>query len=209
MPQENTPPSQGPNQARPHPPEDHAGTPRLPRRPACEPPTRTSRSPGSTRPPISATFMQTVGAAWLMVSLGAGPMKVALIQTATTLPFFALALPAGALGDIVDRWRIILITEYWMLGAAIALAVVTIRQLEEARKFAHLRPDLIMPTPQATPEPPAEPVVSEVTAKPYAKAHAKEGVPCGINNPQEKGHRGGDSDAPKGSVAELSEARLG
>jgi len=70
--------------------------------------------------------MQTVGAAWLMVSLGAGPMKVALIQTASTLPFFVLAMPAGALGDIMDRRRLILVTEYWMLAAAIALAVVTL-----------------------------------------------------------------------------------
>src|SRR5580704_9433271 len=72
------------------------------------------------------TFMQTVGAAWLMLSLGVGPVYVALIQTASTLPFFLLALPAGALGDIVDRRRLILVTEYWMLAAAIALAVLTI-----------------------------------------------------------------------------------
>ena len=36
-------------------------------------------------------FMQGVGAAWLMVSLGAGPTFVALTQTASTLPFFLLA----------------------------------------------------------------------------------------------------------------------
>ena len=53
------------------------------------------------------TFMQSVGAAWLMVSLSAGPMYVALIQTASALPFFLLALPAGAIGDIVDRRRVI------------------------------------------------------------------------------------------------------
>lgn len=70
-------------------------------------------------------FMQAVGAAWLMVSLGAGPLNVALIQTATTLPFFLLVLPAGALGDIADRRRLILITESWMLAAALVLAVVT------------------------------------------------------------------------------------
>jgi MFS family permease len=45
------------------------------------------------------TFMQTVGAAWLMLSLGAGPMYVALTQTASALPFFVFALPAGAIGD--------------------------------------------------------------------------------------------------------------
>jgi MFS family permease len=72
------------------------------------------------------TFMQGVGAAWLMVSLGAGPMYVALTQTASTLPFFLLALPAGAIGDIVDRRKLILFTEAWMLCAAIALAVATL-----------------------------------------------------------------------------------
>ena len=72
------------------------------------------------------TFMQNVGAAWLMVSLNGGPMYVALIQTASALPFFILALPAGAIGDIVDRRRLILLTETWMVVVALALAVVTI-----------------------------------------------------------------------------------
>src|SRR2546428_2081051 len=72
------------------------------------------------------TFMQTVGAAWLMVSLGAGPMYVALTQTASALPFFVFALPAGAIGDIVDRRRLILYTEFWMVGVATVLAVATI-----------------------------------------------------------------------------------
>lgn len=75
------------------------------------------------------TFMQTVGAAWLMVSLGAGPMYVALTQTASALPFFVFALPAGAIGDIVDRRRLILYTEFWMVGVATVLAVVTIMGL--------------------------------------------------------------------------------
>src|SRR5712675_3700778 len=75
------------------------------------------------------TFMQTVGAAWLMVSLGAGPMYVALTQTASALPFFVFALPAGAIGDIVDRRRLILYTEFWMVGVAAVLAVATIMGL--------------------------------------------------------------------------------
>ena len=72
------------------------------------------------------TFMQSVGAAWLMVSLGAGPMDVALTQTASALPFFVFALPAGAIGDIVDRRRLILYTEFWMVAVALVLAVTTI-----------------------------------------------------------------------------------
>jgi len=67
------------------------------------------------------TFMQSVGAAWLMVSLHAGPGYVALIQTAASLPYFLLALPAGSAGDIFDRRRLILFTEVWMMGAALIL----------------------------------------------------------------------------------------
>ncbi|MGO9084650.1 MAG: MFS transporter [Terriglobales bacterium] len=72
------------------------------------------------------TFMQNVGAAWLMVSLGAGPIYVALTQTAGSLPYFLFALPAGSAGDIFDRRRLILATESWMMGVALLLAVLTI-----------------------------------------------------------------------------------
>src|SRR6202162_3157932 len=72
------------------------------------------------------TFMQRVGAPWLMISLHAGPLYVALTQTASTLPFFVFALPAGSIGDIVDRRKLILFTESWMAGVAIVLAVLTL-----------------------------------------------------------------------------------
>src|ERR1700747_1349868 len=64
------------------------------------------------------TFMQSVGAAWLMVSLNAGPAYVALTQTASALQFFILALPAGAIGDIVARRKVILRTETWRVLVA-------------------------------------------------------------------------------------------
>jgi predicted MFS family arabinose efflux permease len=69
--------------------------------------------------------MQSVGAAWLMVSLNGGPMYVALTQTASALPFFVLALPAGAFGDILDRRKIILSTETWMVLVAMVVTVLT------------------------------------------------------------------------------------
>jgi MFS family permease len=71
-------------------------------------------------------FMQTVGAAWLMTSLTTRVTYVALIQTAAALPFFLLALPAGSIGDIFDRRKLILGTEIWMAAMAILLAVATI-----------------------------------------------------------------------------------
>ena len=70
--------------------------------------------------------MQGVGAAWLMVSLHAGPIYVALTQTASSLPYFLLSLPAGSAGDIVDRRKLILATEAWMAGVALLLCVLTI-----------------------------------------------------------------------------------
>jgi MFS family permease len=72
------------------------------------------------------TFMQNVGAAWLMVSLGAGPIYVALTQTAASLPYFLLALPAGSAGDIFDRRKLVLTTEIWMTAVALLLVVLTI-----------------------------------------------------------------------------------
>jgi MFS family permease len=74
----------------------------------------------------AGAFMQNVGAAWLMVSLGAGPIYVALTQTAGSLPYFLFALPAGSAGDIVDRRKLILLTESWMMGVALILAILTI-----------------------------------------------------------------------------------
>ena len=69
--------------------------------------------------------MQSVGAAWLMTSLTRNPLYIALIQTASALPFFLLALPAGSIGDIFDRRKLILGTETWMLVVAVLLAVAT------------------------------------------------------------------------------------
>lgn len=77
----------------------------------------------------AGAFMQNVGAAWLMVSLGAGPIYVALTQTAASLPYFLLALPAGSAGDIVDRRKLILFTESWMMAVALILAILTISGL--------------------------------------------------------------------------------
>src|SRR3954467_15815559 len=71
------------------------------------------------------TWMQNVGAAWLMTELSASSFMVALVQAATNLPFFVLAVPAGALADIVDRRRLLLVAQGWMLLVAAALAAAT------------------------------------------------------------------------------------
>ena len=71
------------------------------------------------------TWMQAVGAAWLMVELDASPAIVALVQTATYLPVVLVGAMAGALADLVERRRLLLITQLFMLAVAGGLAVIT------------------------------------------------------------------------------------
>ncbi|WP_255359177.1 MFS transporter [Haladaptatus sp. R4] len=71
------------------------------------------------------TWMQNVGAAWLMTSLTTSALLVALVQTATTLPVVLVSLPAGAIGDIVDRRWLLLVVQAWMLISAVILSGLT------------------------------------------------------------------------------------
>jgi MFS family permease len=71
------------------------------------------------------TWMQIVGAAWLMVQLDASPAVIALVQTASNLPIVLVGVAAGALADLVDRRRLLLITQACMMVAAVVLAVAT------------------------------------------------------------------------------------
>lgn len=72
------------------------------------------------------TWMHSVGVAWLMTELTASPLLVALMQTAVSLPIFFFGLPAGALADIVDRRKLLIATESWMLLVALALGILTL-----------------------------------------------------------------------------------
>ncbi|MDX5593371.1 MFS transporter [Pseudovibrio sp. SPO723] len=70
------------------------------------------------------TWMHEVGAAWLMTTLSPSPLMVALVQAATTLPVFLFALIAGALADLVDRRKILLLVNMLMGGTAALFAVL-------------------------------------------------------------------------------------
>ncbi len=72
------------------------------------------------------TWLQSVGAAWLMTSLSTSPTLVALVQAATSGPMFLLSLPAGALADVLDRRRLLLLAQSWMLAAAAGLGLLTL-----------------------------------------------------------------------------------
>lgn len=70
-------------------------------------------------------WMQNTGAGWLMATLAPDPLTVSLVSAATILPVFLLALPAGALADIVDKRLFIIWTQSWMLAVSALLALLT------------------------------------------------------------------------------------
>ncbi len=74
----------------------------------------------------TGTWMQNVGAGWLMTELTMSPLMVSLVQAAATLPVFLVILPAGALADMMDRRRLLLVTQGWMVLASATLGIMTL-----------------------------------------------------------------------------------
>ena len=72
----------------------------------------------------TGTWMQNVGAGWLMTLLTVSPFMVGLVQAAATLPVFLITLPAGALADMVDRRKLLLVAQTWMVLASGALGIL-------------------------------------------------------------------------------------
>jgi MFS family permease len=66
--------------------------------------------------------MHGVAAAWVVTEVTRSPAVVSLLAAATALPSFLLALPAGALADVVDRRRMMLLAQTQMLVVAAVLA---------------------------------------------------------------------------------------
>ncbi len=75
------------------------------------------------------TWMQTVAAQWLMLTLTSSAAYVALVQTAAGLPVVLFAILAGTIGDLVDRRKFLLITQTFMLAAATALGILAVAGL--------------------------------------------------------------------------------
>jgi predicted MFS family arabinose efflux permease len=74
-------------------------------------------------------WMQTVAAQWLMLTLTGSAAYVALVSTAGSLPVMFFAIAAGAIGDLVDRRRFLLVAQGVMLAAAAALGALALAGL--------------------------------------------------------------------------------
>jgi MFS family permease len=78
------------------------------------------------------TWMQDVGAGWLMTSLSSSPSIVALVEAADSFPLMLLALPAGALADIVDRRRLLIAIQFYLLLVTGTLGILTLLDIVTA-----------------------------------------------------------------------------
>ena len=74
-------------------------------------------------------WMQTVGAQWLMLTLTGSAAYVAFVSTAGSLPVMLFAVAAGAIGDLVDRRRFLLVAQGLMLVTAVALGALALAGL--------------------------------------------------------------------------------
>jgi MFS family permease len=71
------------------------------------------------------SYMQTVGAQWLLVSAAHAAILVALVQTADMLPDTLFGLVGGVLADIFDRRRLLIVVQLSLAIVAIAMTVLT------------------------------------------------------------------------------------
>ena len=69
------------------------------------------------------SLIQSVGASWMMLSIAASPDMVALVQASTALPIMLLSLVAGAMADNMDRRRVMVFAQIFMLSVSLALSI--------------------------------------------------------------------------------------
>ncbi|GIT78696.1 MFS transporter [Leifsonia sp. LS1] len=72
------------------------------------------------------SWMQTVGAQWLLVEHGSSAAVVALVQTAASAPVLLLALPAGVLGEFLNRRTVLIVVQSVQLAVVLVLSGLTI-----------------------------------------------------------------------------------
>ncbi|KLK92193.1 ABC transporter permease [Microvirga vignae] len=70
-------------------------------------------------------LIQSVGAAWLMTSIGASADLIALVQASTTLPIMLFSLMAGAIADNFDRRKLMLAAQIFLFAVSVALTLCT------------------------------------------------------------------------------------
>lgn len=68
--------------------------------------------------------MNDTAAVWTMSTLSSSALLLSVMATVSAVPIFLFSLPAGALADVLERRRILLVAQGWMLAAATILSAV-------------------------------------------------------------------------------------
>jgi len=71
------------------------------------------------------SFLQAVAASWLMLELTGSALWVGLMAASATIPLLVFSLPAGAIADMFDRRKVLIVAQLTMGGSAAAMAVLT------------------------------------------------------------------------------------
>jgi MFS family permease len=82
------------------------------------------------------TWMQTVGAQWLLIDHSHAETLVAAVQTASMLPILLFALPAGVLADAFDRRHLLIAVQGFLAAVGVLMTVLT--------AIGHMRPPLLL-----------------------------------------------------------------
>jgi len=80
---------------------------------------------GATLVSNVGVWMRDTTSAWTVANETVHHSSVALVQAATMIPTFLLALPAGVLADHFDRRRILILCQVTLAAAGVALAVLS------------------------------------------------------------------------------------
>lgn len=66
------------------------------------------------------SWMQTVGAQWFLVESDASPVLIALVQSASAAPILLLGIPAGVLGEFLNRRSLLI----WVQAAQVIIGLL-------------------------------------------------------------------------------------
>jgi MFS family permease len=121
-------------------------------------------------------WMCTSASGWLMTSPHSSPFIVAMIQVATSLPMCLLAIPAGALSDIVDRRKFLIFGELSIMAASVVFAVHVSRHMITPMSLLFMT--FIVSVGSVAAAPPWQAAVNQLVAK-AAQLHESRQRPMG------------------------------
>ena len=110
------------------------------------------------------TWMQNAAAGWMMTGLDPDPLIVSLVQVATSLPMFLFAMPAGALADILDRRRLLIVVQ--ILATVVIVILGLLVWLDRMTPFLLLAFTFLVAAAAALIAPAWQAIVPQLVPKP-------------------------------------------